>query len=108
MKNNLYSSIKKLFLSGSLMATALFFCALNPGFSQMTVVNGTTVKINPASTLNSSVNMVLNAGGTLDVQGTLVLKKDLINQNAAANSLGTGAVIFSGAVNQTISGQNII
>jgi len=50
----------------------------------------------------------LNSGGTLDVQGTLVLKKDLVNQNVSANSLGTGAVVFSGSVSQTISGQNII
>jgi hypothetical protein len=74
----------------------------------VTVISGTVVKINPASTLNSSENFVLNSGGTLDVQGTLVLKKNLVNQNAAANSLGDGAVVFSGSANQVISGQNII
>ena len=85
----------------------LSFC-LGEGYSQVTVVSGTTVKINPASTMNSSQNMVLNGGGTLDVQGTLILKKDLVNQNVAANSLGTGTVVFSGSTAQTISGQNII
>jgi hypothetical protein len=100
--------IKGLKLSGCLLATALFFPFLNQGFSQVTVVSGTTVKVTAASTLNSSENFVLNDGGTLDVQGTLILKKNLVNQNASANSLGNGAVVFSGTVNQTISGQNVI
>jgi hypothetical protein len=108
MKNIQYNAIKRLCQSGLLMATVLFFSGLNPGFSQVTVVNGTTVKINPASSLNSSVNLVLNPGGMLDVQGTLILKKDLVNQNASASNLGIGAVVFSGTTNQTISGQNII
>jgi hypothetical protein len=81
---------------------------MNTGFSQMTVVNGTTVKITNASTLNSSQNFVLSSGGTLDNQGTLILKKDLINGNASANSLGSGAIVFSGSTNQNITGQNII
>ena len=51
---------------------------------------------------------MLNPGGTLDVQGTLILKKNLVNQNVAANSLGSGSIVFSGTVNQSISGQNII
>ena len=78
------------------------------GYSQMTITSGTSLKINSASSLNSTDNVVLNSGGTLDVQGTLILKKNLVNQNAAANSLGTGSIVFSGTVNQTISGQNII
>ncbi|MDP1622359.1 MAG: T9SS type A sorting domain-containing protein [Bacteroidales bacterium] len=108
MKKLHYILIKRLHLSVLLALTALFFSGLSTGFSQVTVVNGTTVKINMASTLNSSENLVLNAGGTLDNQGTLILKKNLVNQNAAANSLGTGAVVFSGTVNQSISGQNVI
>ncbi|MCX6304565.1 MAG: hypothetical protein NT040_06325, partial [Bacteroidetes bacterium] len=108
MKISSHCLVKKRILSVAALTLLLIFSFSIPGYSQMTVVNGTNVRITGTTSLNSSVNMVLNAGGTLDVQGTLVLKKDLINQNAAANSLGTGAVIFSGAVNQTISGQNII
>jgi hypothetical protein len=78
------------------------------GYSQMTVTNGTTLKITSGSTLNSTDNTVLSPGGTLDVQGTLILKKNLVNQNASANSLGSGTIVFSGTANQTISGQNII
>jgi len=108
MKKNRYKSITIRSLSAIMAVVALFFCGLQPGYSQMTVVNGTTVKINPASSMNSSMNVVLNSGGVLDVQGTLVLKKDLINQNTSANSLGSGSVVFSGTVNQSISGQNVI
>ena len=108
MKNIQYSFIKEFRLSAFLIATALFLSSLNQGYSQVTVVNGTKVVISTASSLNSSENFVLNSGGTLDVQGTLVLKKNLVNQNAAANSLGSGAVVFSGTTNQTISGLNVI
>jgi hypothetical protein len=66
------------------------------------------VIVTGTSSLNSSENLLLNSGGTLDVQGTLILKKNLVNGNVAANSLGTGTVVFSGTTNQTISGQNII
>jgi hypothetical protein len=107
MKNNHHKSITRICLSGGVFALAMFFSIIS-AYAQMTVVGGTTVKISPASTLNSSENFVLNTGGTLDVQGTLILKKNLVNQNAAANSLGSGTVVFSGTVNQTISGQNII
>lgn len=108
MKNNYYMQLKSPSFPVFLTAFALFFTFLAQGYSQVTVVSGTTVKINPASTVNSLENFVLNSGGTLDVQGTLVLKKNLVNQNAAANSLGTGTIVFSGTTNQTISGQNII
>ncbi|MCX6267479.1 MAG: T9SS type A sorting domain-containing protein [Bacteroidetes bacterium] len=108
MKNIHKISIIMRCLSGFSLAIALFFLSLNLGFAQMTVVNGTTVKINPASSLNSSENLVLNSGGNLDVQGTLILKKNLVNLNTVVDTLGTGTIVFSGTTNQTISGQNII
>lgn len=74
----------------------------------MTVVDGTTVKVNNATSLSSSENLVMSSGGTLNVLGTLILKKNLMNQNTVPNSLGSGSVVLSGSVNQTISGQNII
>lgn len=107
MKYIQFNSIKGHFLPGLLLASALIFSGIQ-AYSQVTVVGGTTVKISPSSTLNSSENFVLNSGGTLDVQGTLVLKKNLVNGNASANSLGAGAIVFSGTIPQTISGQNVI
>jgi hypothetical protein len=80
----------------------------NSGIAQMTVVGGTTVKVSNLTTLNSTQNLVMNTGGSLKVQGTLILKKNLQNQNSAPDSLGSGSIILSGSVNQTVSGQNII
>ncbi len=105
---NLYPDIhvKSFLASGLMLALLLVFSSRT--LAQMTVLNGTTVKITSTTSVNSTENLVLNSGGTLDVQGTLILKKNLVNQNAAANSLGTGSVIFSGTANQTISGKNVI
>ncbi|MDP1622363.1 MAG: T9SS type A sorting domain-containing protein [Bacteroidales bacterium] len=101
-------TIKDLIRKSSVLTMILLLTCWIAGYSQMTLTNGTYVRINAASLLNSSENVVVNAGATLDVQGTLILKKNLVNQNAAANSLGSGAVEFWGSVNQAISGQNII
>jgi len=106
-KSHLYSFEKQGYRV-SILTVALLLSIWTCGYSQMTVTNGTNVKVNGTSTVNSSQNLVLTTGGTLDVQGTLILKKNLVNQNIAANSLGTGTVVFSGTVNQSISGQNII
>lgn len=111
MKKIQYNTIKKLCLSGFLGATAIFLSGFEPVYSQtpqVTILNGTTVKITSGSSLNSSENFVLNTGGSLDVKGTLILKKNFINQNNEPDSLGSGAVIFSGTANQSVSGQNII
>lgn len=107
MKKN-YHFIRKAFCTAASVAAFLLTAGVGQGMAQMTVVGGTTVKVNPATTLNASDNFVLNTGGTLDVQGTLVLKKNLVNGNATANSLGTGTIVFSGTTNQSVTGQNII
>ncbi len=108
MKNIRYKLLNRQLLSELLLVCALFFAASNLGYSQMTVTSGTKVVVSSAGSLNSTQNVVLDNGGTLDVQGTLILKKNLENNNATANSLGTGAIVFSGTTAQTISGQNII
>jgi hypothetical protein len=75
---------------------------------QMIISTGTTLKVLPGTLVTSNENLTLNNGGTLNVQGTLILKKDLQNQNAASNSTGTGTIEFSGAAAQNVSGQNNI
>jgi len=72
------------------------------------ITSGCTVKVTSGTVVSSSDNLVMNSGSTLNVQGTLVLKKNLVNQNTSPASLGTGTIEFSGTSNQTISGQNII
>ncbi|MEI7896924.1 MAG: hypothetical protein WCJ26_07795 [bacterium] len=72
-----------------------------------TVSTGTTLVIASGTTVNTDNSMSVLSGGTLDVQGTLVLKKNLTNNSAIA-SLGPGLIEFSGTVPQTISGVNVI
>jgi hypothetical protein len=52
--------------------------------------------------------MTIAAGGVLDNQGTIVLKKNLINSNPSPNSIGSGTLELSGTTAQSVSGQNII
>jgi hypothetical protein len=67
-----------------------------------------TAKKAGTSSVNAIQNLPLTSGGTMDVQGTLILKKNLVNQNASVSSLGSGTIILSGTVSQSISGQNTI
>lgn len=76
--------------------------------AQMTIKAGTTVRVAASSYMNSSESVVINPGGTLNVEGSLVLKKNLQNENPTANAVGSGTLLFSGTAAQTISGQNII
>jgi hypothetical protein len=94
----------------SLLLLALFLACtvtLN-GFAQMTVISGGKVVISSGGYLNSSENLVINNGGNVDVQGTLILKKNLQNNNVSTNSLGAGTVLFNGSVSQVITGLSII
>ncbi|MDD4553844.1 MAG: T9SS type A sorting domain-containing protein [Bacteroidales bacterium] len=77
------------------------------GISQTLITGGTTLKIVPGTSVSSLGHLTLQPAGTLDNQGTLILKQDLVNQNPAPNTLGTGTVVLSGTVSQTISGQNV-
>jgi hypothetical protein len=72
------------------------------------ITSGCTVKISSGIVVSSIDNLIMDAGSDLNVQGTLVLKKNLVNQNSTPDSLGNGTIEFSGTTNQTISGQNII
>lgn len=108
MKKHLQHHGKVRLVTVILTILGIALSAWNPGLAQMTVVGGTTVKVNNATALSSAENLVMSSGGTLNVQGILILKKNLMNQNPAPNSLGTGQIILSGTSNQTVSGQSII
>lgn len=77
-------------------------------FAQTIISSGTDMIISSGTTVVSGQNLDVNSGGDLNVLGTLVLKKDLINQNATADNLGTGTIEFSGTTVQNISGPNIL
>jgi hypothetical protein len=72
------------------------------------ITSGCTVKVLSGTYFNSTDDLQMNSGSDLIIQGTLVLKKNLVNLNSSPDSLGSGTIEFSGTTNQTISGQNII
>jgi hypothetical protein len=70
-------------------------------------IHGCTVaEITPGITDFESGSYNFFYGGDLDNQGTIILKGNLVNQNASPADLGTGTIEFSGTSAQTISGQN--
>ena len=82
--------------------------SLSPVMAENVVTGGTSIVITAGTTLISVDNLSLNSGASLKNSGVLVLKKNLTNGNALPNPTGTGTVEFSGAVNQTVNGQNIL
>ncbi|MEI7980458.1 MAG: hypothetical protein WCI71_02325, partial [Bacteroidota bacterium] len=62
-----------------------------------------------ATTCNLTItgNLTLQSGSSVSNLGTILIQGNLINQNAAASTLGTGTVTFNGTGLQTISGLNI-
>jgi len=92
----------------SYVALVLFLMAFHSVNAQNAITGGTTLKVLPGTTMLSSETMVINSDAVLNNAGTLVLKKNLVNQNSGVNSLGSGKIVFSGSVAQSISGQNVI
>jgi len=93
----------------AILATLFLYCITLPSaIAENVITSGTTLKVLSGTTLVSSENLVVKSGATLDNSGTLILKKNLTNENVTPNQIGTGTAEFSGATNQTISGQNII
>ena len=80
---------------------------LSPAVAENVITSGTKLILSSGTRLISIENMVVKSGATLSNAGTLILNKNLTNENAAANSIGTGTAEFSGTINQSISGQNI-
>ena len=75
--------------------------------SQVVVSNGTKLKVSTGTVFISNQDFVISNGAILNVEGSLVLKQNLTNQNATGD-LGVGSAEFSGIVPQTISGSNSI
>jgi hypothetical protein len=69
--------------------------------------SSTEFNISSGAVKASMQNAVVQTGGGLTVEGTLILKKNLYNQNPTAD-LGSGTIEFSGTTAQSISGQNTI
>ena len=97
----------KLFVSTIFCAFLVLF-GLSPATADNVITSGTTLKVLMETSLVSSEGLVVKSGATLDNQGTLILKKNLTNENTSANSIGLGTFVLSGTTAQTISGQNVI
>jgi hypothetical protein len=82
---------------------------LSSGFLQAEthIMSSTTLKVMPGTTMTTMDNLLLDNGGVLRNQGTMVIKGNLVNNNTSPDSLGSGTFIFSGTSAQTIIGQNI-
>ena len=91
------------------LAFSILFCALAFTFTEaQTISPGTGMMVGSGAVVNSNTDVTMSGGGTLDVQGTLILKKNLVNLNSSPSTLGTGLIELSGTSAQTVSGQNII
>jgi len=110
MKNNYTHSEKqpRLFLLAFIVTLLFLSSALPRMHAENIISSGTTMKVLAGTTVTSMEGLTIKSGATLDNAGTVILKKNLTNQNPAANSLGNGTLICSGAAAQTISGNNII
>ena len=89
------------------MTMCLLFISILSAQSQTHITNSTTVNIESGTTFTSMEDLLLDAGGSLNNQGTMVIKGNLINNNTSPSSLGTGTFEFAGTNAQTISGPNV-
>jgi hypothetical protein len=89
------------------LSILLLLLSSSASFGQTAISGGTTLRISAGTTVTSNDHFILNSGGTLNNLGVLVIKKNLENLNTGENSLGTGTVVFNGALHPKILGQNI-
>ena len=87
-----------------ILSSSLF---LTPCNGQNTISDGTHFTVSHGTFVNSPESLEITSGGSLTVNGTLVLKKNLVNNNASSY-LGSGTIEFSGTTAQGITGQNTI
>lgn len=95
----------------NLCCSFIFLCLVLTSFgylqAETRILNSTTMKVTPGTMVTMMDNLLLDNGGVLNNQGTMVIKGNLVNNNSSPSNLGTGTFIFQGSSAQTISGQNI-
>jgi len=98
----------RILLVSMVIAVLGLFCSGNTlSLAGNIITNGTTLNVSSGTSLVSAENLVVASGATLNNSGTLILKKDLVNENTSPSSLGSGTVEFSGTTAQMITGQNV-
>jgi len=83
----------------------IFFLWFSPTRADNVITSGTTVRINTGTFVTAAQNVVVENGGGLAIEGSLILKNNFTNQNTD-DDLGTGTIEFSGISPQSLSGQN--
>jgi len=110
MKNKLHfnTKVNRIQVSTLLVSLAMLFPVFSVIHAENIISSGTTLKVMPGTSLVSSEALTIKNGATLDNAGTLILKKNLTNENPSPNTIGSGVAEFSGISNQTVTGQNVI
>jgi hypothetical protein len=75
--------------------------------AQTTITSVSYLIVGTGAVLIATQNMNVVNGGNLLVNGTLTLKKDLVNQTTVQDDLGPGTVRFAGTEIQNLTGQNV-
>ena len=96
-------------LPSFIIFTWFFFqCTAFSTRADVIVTAGTTLKVLAGTSIVAADNLDVKSTAVLDNSGTIILKKNLTNENSAPNTLGSGLIELSGSVSQTLNGQNII
>ena len=109
MKTNhkyISEEISKLFILMCKATFLIFFLPVSITQADNVISSGTNIRINSGTFITMAQNIVVEKGGNLTIEGTLILKNSLIDQNTF-DDLGTGTIEFSGTLPQSLSGQNI-
>jgi hypothetical protein len=103
----IYRFIENHWLKQLLFLSLIVFLSI-PANSENIILNGTTFRVAAGTSVISMETLDIKSGGVLNNAGTLVLKRNLVNENGSQNSLGSGTVELSGTTAQIISGNNTI
>jgi endonuclease I len=74
--------------------------------SVFTVDTGSILTVSGTATMDGPECLTIRNGGTFNNIGTVIVSKDLINENSTQVSFGTGTIDLNGIIRQHISGQN--
>jgi len=93
--------------SATCFMACLFFVGIQVALADHEIRLGTTVMINPGTTVFEYGSAAILTGGDIENLGTIIIKGNLVNGNTTTTDLGTGTFEFSGTTPQTVSGLNI-
>jgi hypothetical protein len=106
-QNDSMNTIRRVPVLCALTGFLISFLWIMPAKADVVISSGAKVRIMSGNNLISGENVLIKDGGVLTVEGSLILKKNLTNQNANED-FGLGTVEISGTIAQNLSGQNTI